>query len=322
VKLLNFAPWRQGLYCTSQSVGTPAGFYLSSQYQAIFSAAHRRPVAYEALIRATDADGLRIAPSQLFESVPQGEARAKFDRRCRSLQIEKFVALGDAHSWLFLNLDPYIAVKGRRSEPLFAQMLESYCFPASRVAVELTELPLQREERLASAVEYYRELGCLIVIDDFGAGHSNFDRIWRLKPHIVKIDREMTRRVATEPVARRMFAGIVSVLHDAGALVCVEGIETEAEALCATEAKADLLQGFYFARPANALVAENACRGVFGRLREMSARRLPNAVAGGASDPAPFPETPRKPSWSSATEWNYDSLRRSFSSVPPSGVAA
>jgi len=49
------------------------------------------------------------------------------------------------------------------------------------------------------AVEHYRTIGCLIVIDDFGAGYSNFDRIWRLKPDIVKIDREMTRRVTVEP---------------------------------------------------------------------------------------------------------------------------
>jgi EAL domain-containing protein (putative c-di-GMP-specific phosphodiesterase class I) len=322
VKLLDFAPWRQGLYCTAQSVGSPAGFYLSSHYQAIFSAAQRRPVAYEALIRATDADGLHIAPPQLFESVPLGDARVTFDRRCRSLQIEKFVALGDARSWLFLNLDPYIAVEGCRSETLFAQMLESYGFPANRVAVELTESPLRREERLASAVEYYRELGCLIVIDDFGAGHSNFDRIWRVKPHIVKIDREMTRRVATEPVARRMFAGIVSVLHDAGALVCVEGIETEAEALCATEANADLLQGYYFARPADTLVTEDACRGVFGRLGELLTPELPNAAAGGASDPAPVSQSPRTPSWNSASQWNSDSLRRSLSSVPPISIAA
>jgi hypothetical protein len=115
-------------------------------------------------------------------------------------------------------------------------------------------------------MEYYRELGCVIVLDDFGAGHSNFDRIWRLNPDIVKIDREMTRRVTVEPLARRMFAGIVSVLHEAGALVCVEGIETEDEALCATDANADLVQGHYFASPATELVEEGCARDTFTRL--------------------------------------------------------
>jgi EAL domain-containing protein (putative c-di-GMP-specific phosphodiesterase class I) len=322
VRLLEFAPWRLGLYCTARSVGSPAAFYLSSDFQAIFSTSQRRAVAYEALIRATRTDGLAISPPQLFESVPEGEARTKFDRQCSRLQVEKFIALGDAHSLLFLNLDPYVAVDGRRFGPFFAKMLESHGFPANRVAVELTESPLQGEERLASAVDYYRELGCQIVIDDFGAGHSNFDRIWRLKPHIVKIDREMTRRVDTDPVAHRMFAGIVSVLHDAGALVCVEGVETEDQALCAIDANADLMQGYYFARPAESLVAEDACRDVFDHLREVSARRRPADAAGAHSGHAGNSRRPHKPLRPSRAAGNVVRLRKRFSIVPTGGAAA
>jgi len=121
-------------------------------------------------------------------------------------------------------------------------------------------------DHLGAAVEHYRKLGCLIVIDDFGAGFSNFDRIWRLRPDIVKIDREMTRRVTIEPLARRMFTGIISVLREAGALVCVEGIETEAEALCAIDANADLMQGDYFAPGSAVLPPENARSDMFARL--------------------------------------------------------
>ena len=275
MKLLEFAPWRRSVYCTPESVGTPAGFYLSTQFQPIFSTVRERPVAYEALIRATTTEGLSIAPPELLESIPAGETRTKFDRQCSHMQVAKFVGLHDARSWLFLNLDPYVAVEGRRFEPFFAQMLDSLGLPANRVAVELTELPLKSEDCLASAVDYYRELGCRIVIDDFGAGHSNFDRVWRLRPHIVKIDREMTRRVATDSVARHMFVGIVSLLRETGALVCVEGIETKDEALCAIDARADLLQGFYFARPADTLVVEDTCSGIFDQLRKALTPQLP-----------------------------------------------
>jgi hypothetical protein len=46
----------------------------------------------------------------------------------------------------------------------------------------------------------------------------------------------------------------------------VEGIETEAEALCAIDANADLLQGEYFAPGSAALPAENARSDMFARL--------------------------------------------------------
>jgi EAL domain-containing protein (putative c-di-GMP-specific phosphodiesterase class I) len=265
----------------SFSVPVHGHLELSSVFQPIFSPAHRRAVGFEGLIRARDKRGRIVPPLELFSEVPLGESRVLLDRQCRSLHVSNFVRCGDRNSWLFLNVDPYVAVEGRTYGSFFASMLEEAGLPPHRVAVELIESPLADESRLAAAMQYYRELGCVIVLDDFGAGYSNFDRIWRLHPDIVKIDREMTRRVSVEPLARRMFGGIVSVLHEAGALVCVEGIETETEALCAAEANADLLQGHYFASPSSGLPPADVCRETFAGLHagfraeslELQARR-------------------------------------------------
>src|SRR5258706_53748 len=240
-------------------------YHLATHFQPIFSLAHRRPVGYEALIRGTDANGTTYLPAELLAQAPAGVARMQLDRQCRALHVRSFRRLRDDVGWLFLNVDPHIAVQGHGCGS-FAHMLEEDGLSPHRVAVELIETPFDDEKRLITAVEHYHELGCLVVIDDFGAGYSNFDRIWQLKPDIVKIDREMTRRVTVEPLARRMFTGIISVLHEAGALVCVEGIETEGEALCATEANADLLQGNYFALPATRPPAEHVGDALFTRL--------------------------------------------------------
>jgi EAL domain-containing protein (putative c-di-GMP-specific phosphodiesterase class I) len=240
-------------------------YRLATHFQPIFSLAHRRPVGFEALIRGTDPEGRVYLPAELLAQAPAGVARMQLDRQCRALHVRNFRHLKDEVSWLFLNVDPHIAVQGHRFGS-FAQMLEENDLSPHRVAVELIETPFDDEKRLVKAVEHYHELGCLVVIDDFGAGYSNFDRIWQLKPDIVKVDREMTRRVTVEPLARRMFAGIIAVLHEAGALVCVEGIETEGEALCATEANADLLQGNFFASPALRPPAERASDELFMRL--------------------------------------------------------
>jgi EAL domain-containing protein (putative c-di-GMP-specific phosphodiesterase class I) len=180
--------------------------------------------------------------------------------------VSNFMKAGDPRGWLFLNVDPYVAIEGPRYGSFFAHMLHENGLAPHRVAVELIESQVMSEASLAAAVEYYREMGCVIVIDDFGAGYSNFDRIWRLRPNIVKIDREMTRRIGVEPRVRYMFSGIVSVLHQAGALVCVEGIQTEQEALCALDSGADLVQGNLFATPAPRLVGEDTCRDLFSKL--------------------------------------------------------
>jgi EAL domain-containing protein (putative c-di-GMP-specific phosphodiesterase class I) len=304
VTLLDLAPWRLGLNWTTQGAGSSHALRLSTHFQPIFSTAERKAVGYEALIRATRKDGLAIDPKQLFTDAPDGAARAGLDRQCRRVQVERFTRLGDAESRLFLNLDPHVLVDAPRFAAFFAEVLRAHDLPAQRVAVELTEQPMPGEERLASAIQYYRELGCLIVVDDFGAGQSNFDRVWRLEPDIVKIDREMTRRLSTNRAARRMLAGIVAVLQDGGATVCVEGIETEDQALCAIDAGADLLQGYYFARPSETLVSEAACRDVFDHLRDARAR-LCQAAA-----PYPAPRRARGASRGPRTGGNVIRLRR------------
>jgi EAL domain-containing protein (putative c-di-GMP-specific phosphodiesterase class I) len=264
--MVDLAPPLLDRYVTQGGRRAREELRLSSHFQPIFSLAHRRPVGYEGLIRAADAQDTPVRPHELFSTAPHGEARIALDRQCRALHVRNFLKLGNTRSWLFLNVDPQVATEGPRFGSFFSEMLESNGLPPHRVAVELIETPFEDEARLAAAVEYYRKLGCLVVIDDFGAGYSNFDRIWRLRPDIVKIDREMTRRVTVEPLARRMFTGIISVLHEAGALVCVEGIETEAEALVAIDANADLVQGDYFAPGSTGLIEENALSDVFERL--------------------------------------------------------
>src|SRR5262245_19576298 len=145
-------------------------YHLATHFQPIFSLAHRRPVGYEALIRGTDASGRIYLPAELLAQAPAGVARMQLDRQCRALHVRSFRRLRDDVSWLFLNVDPHIAVRGHRFGS-FAQMLEDNALSPHRVAVELIETPFDDEKRLVTAVEHYHELGCLVVIDEIGRAH-------------------------------------------------------------------------------------------------------------------------------------------------------
>jgi EAL domain-containing protein (putative c-di-GMP-specific phosphodiesterase class I) len=224
-----------------------------SRFQPILSLAHRRPVGFEALVAVTDAGGAPCTPGQLFALGARVPDLVEIDRACRELHLANFVAQDAEQTWLFLNVDPTVAVEGRQFGPFFAQALARHGFPAARVVVEFTESRLADERMLDHAVRYYRELGCLVAVDDFGAGESNFGRIWRLKPDIVKLDRATIAAAAREPAARRLVTGLVGLLHEGGTLVCIEGIETDLEARIAIDASADLLQGYLFARPSPVL---------------------------------------------------------------------
>lgn len=225
---------------------------LDSHFQPVFSFPHRRAVGYEALLRVTDASGHAAAPLTFFEQLDSFEAQWAADRLCRLLHANNFVHQAGAVGWLFLNIHPAVFVHGA----LQTQAVESSVrtaqalgLPMHRLVLEVTEDVMSQEADFERAVAAVRQTGCLLALDDFGAGHSNFDRVWHIHPEIVKLDRSLLRRACGSPRIARVLAQMVSLLHECGSLVLLEGVETRDEALLALDVDVDLVQGFVFGRP-------------------------------------------------------------------------
>lgn len=231
------------------------GLNLRTAFQPIFSLSHKRIVGYEALVRPFDTFGEAVSPAQLFQQPRNEQDNIQLDRACRFLHMKNFKGLPDDLNWLFINVSPETIALNQHHDSFFGQLLAHFNFPSHRVVVEIVEQPTSDSESLAQSVEYYKQLGCLTALDDFGAGHSNFERVWALKPDIIKLDRSMIVRASEEPRIRQMLNGIVSLLHQAGCLVLMEGIETQDQAMIAIDCGVDFVQGFYFARPQTGILA-------------------------------------------------------------------
>lgn len=225
------------------------GLTLKTALQPIFSISHKRIVGYEALIRAYDPDQALVPPAQLFRLPGSDQENLLLDRLCRLLHVRNYHGFSDDINWLFLNVSPQVVACGHRYDSFFGEILERTGLPPHRVVVEIVEQPTDDAERLQETVRYYQELGCLTAIDDFGAGHSNFERIWNLSPDIVKLDRTLVAHASKGTRARQILNGIVSLLHQSGCLVLMEGIETHDQAMIAIDAGVDFVQGFYFSSP-------------------------------------------------------------------------
>ncbi|WP_417228425.1 EAL domain-containing protein [Amphritea sp.] len=250
------------------------GHALSSHFQPIYSIAHRRAIGYEGLIRATSQQGLATPPLELL-SLPQSNLEMLgLDRLCRTLHIENFTTQSHNNEWLFVNLDAQSLLNENPKTGFTHQLLTQCGLPPHRLVVEILETEVQDHGALKHYIDHLHQLNCLVAIDDFGAGHSNFDRIWQLEPDIVKLDRNLIHAAAQSKRAERILSGIITLLHQAGSLVIVEGVETEQEACIAIAANADMLQGFYFAHPAPQLPANNQASAIFDQLlqRQQSLR--------------------------------------------------
>lgn len=257
---------------THRSGSTVIGSYkdlsLLSHFQPIYSLVHKRPVGYEALLRAYDRSDNNILPLDVFAMAKSEEDSVFLDRLCRNLHLRNFLPIADDCSWIFLNVNPQVTVVGKRYGAYFEELLKRYQIPAHRIVVEILESNIHDESLLAEAVNYYKRLGCLVAIDDFGAGHSNFDRIWRLSPQIVKLDRSMITQAVRNPSVKRVLPNLVSMLHESGSLTLMEGIETEEEALIAMDSGIDFVQGYYFGKPKNSLIGSEQDSELLPRLCE------------------------------------------------------
>ena len=249
----------------SQTVGNIAGLTVRSHFQPIFSVAHSRTVGFEGLMRPSDPDGNPVAP---LDALAMGRGFSHvltLDRLASAVHVHNFQHL-KADGWLFLNMNSAVFLESVHDGHFLGELLEATGLPPYRVVIEILEQGVLNEVRLGEAVQFFRKLGFLIALDDFGAGHSNFDRVWNLQPDIVKLDRSMTTQAGSNLRIRRMMPVMVSLLHEAGSLVLMEGIETAGEALMAMDADADFVQGYYFGVPAESLPAEDKSRALFDQL--------------------------------------------------------
>lgn len=239
---------------------------LGSHFQPIFSVTEQRCVAFEGLLCARNMAGQIMRPETVFAVSADRQEELFLDWLCRALHLRNFNNLATTGDMVFLNAYPEAAIEDPHYPQVFASMIEFYGVNPKDVVMEILETGVSDEARLVDAVKLYRSFGCKVAIDDFGVGFSNFDRLWRLRPDFVKIDRSLTVSAVRETHARLVLANMVKLIQQCGAKVIVEGIETRDEALTALEVGADFLQGYFFARPGLAAVPQALCDNMFAGL--------------------------------------------------------
>ena len=262
----------QNLQVSAQGAfGHYRGMRLSSVFQPLFAADTLQAQAHEALLRVVDNGGQPLSPAAAFAIPDSASDVVYFDRLCRIMHALNFVRQAQPGAELFLNVSGrhLLGVSQGGHGETFERLLHQCGLKPEQVILEVLEARVDDISRLNDAVAAYRERGYRVAIDDFGCEHSNFDRLWRLTPDIVKLDRSLIVQGTTNERARRILPKIVDIIHELGAQVVCEGIETSEQHRLAIDAGADLVQGYYYARPSPLLasIAQPSPQAEFARDR-------------------------------------------------------
>lgn len=119
------------------------------------------------------------------------------------------------------------------------------------IVLEITESQLGDEHPdLLPTLADLRARHAMIAIDDAGTGTSNFERVVRLQPEILKFDISLVRDIDSLPGKQAMMRSALVFTRETGAALCAEGVETAAELRTLREIGVDLAQGILLGRPA------------------------------------------------------------------------
>lgn len=225
---------------------------LTYHFQPIVSAKDGSIYAYEALMRSNTErpiSPLRIIKFATMQGRLEDVERATFINVLSIIDKNK-QRLGD--SKVFIN-----SIPGVRLHDTDNDIVEGYLKANSEmVVVELTEEAELSDEELERLKDYLKNLGIEIAVDDYGTGYSNVSNLLRYMPNYVKIDRALLSGIQSDSHKQHFVREIISFCHDNDILALAEGVETSDELATVIHLGADLIQGFYTAKPSPMFAGE------------------------------------------------------------------
>jgi len=206
----------------------------------------------ELLLRLRDEDGRVVAPgaflpaAERYGLVPQldrwviAEAIANFDR---------LHASGRTPGRCALNLSA-ATLEDESLADYVLDLIRRHGVAPSRLCFEITETEAVRNlARAVRFIERLRGFGCLVALDDFGAGMSSFGYLKNLPVDVIKIDGSFIRDIEADPMSRSIVDAITEIGHQRGLEVVAEWVGDVRTIEILRALRVDYGQGFALHRP-------------------------------------------------------------------------
>jgi diguanylate cyclase (GGDEF)-like protein len=233
---------------------------ISVHYQPLMGAQNGQVVAVESLVRWTHPELGNVAP---IEFVPLAESSGQIHA------LGEWVlrrACQQAATWQRIcNVPPRVAVnvsatqlRERGFDQIVASALAQARLPASLLELEITETALiENFDQAIGTLQRVRATGVRISIDDFGTGLASLSYLKRLPIDQLKIDISFVRDVLHDASDAQIVKAIINLGHSLDLEVVAEGVEEQAQHDFLVAAGCDLIQGFLFQPPMDAVAFAN-----------------------------------------------------------------
>lgn len=228
------------------------GFYV--EYQPIVDAQKGNIVGAEALVRWKK-EPYGVVPPGLFigwmENNPTMYLLGNFVLETAVRDSLDFVARNPK---FFVNVNVSCKQLERREfKDDVVHILEKYRFDSRNLCLELTErckdIPM---DLLLEDIEFFRERGIRVALDDYGTGSASAARVLSLPIDEIKLDMSFVLGIMDNPKQQALVKNILAFATEAGIYSCIEGVEDEPLQDFLRQYSATWFQGYYYSKPISA----------------------------------------------------------------------
>ena len=238
-------------------------------FQPIVHLESNKLAGFESLIRWRHPDRSLVPPDSFLPTaetsgliVPIGRwvLRQALRSAQRLLDCAKPGVLFNDHLSLSINLSPRDLI-----QPDFIDHLKN-ALQLADVApdvlrIEITEsLLIDEPEQTAAILKACKSIGLGISIDDFGTGFSSLSYLHRFPIDTLKIDRSFIKQMHSCNESMQIIKSIINLSRQLDIHVVAEGVETPDQARTLNELGVELVQGFFYGRPADEKLAKKLMR--------------------------------------------------------------
>ena len=221
-------------------------------YQPIFSAADKRVIGGEALIRLRGDDGNPISPEDF---IPIAEKNGTVLRIGEFVLETVFSDLAhiDLEEAGVKKIDINLSVAQCMQEILADQIIgiqTIFNIPNKVINLEITETALAHTpEVMEENIKKLVEAGFEFSLDDYGSGYSNMSYMLNMPFSMIKIDKYIVWSAYKEKRSETALKCTIDMIKKLGMTILAEGVETKEQADWLLALGCDYLQGYYYSKP-------------------------------------------------------------------------